>query len=344
MDAGKEISSVPQELVQFIKTGSRFIVAGHKEPDGDCVGSQLALQSVLLRLGKKVVVCSEGPLNRTELKNYSKYFIEIPPEDEKSEGFERLSKFSEGPDLKVIVVDCTGMDRTGSLQKLLEKLPCAVIDHHAAATHPPSTPEAPVYVDANAPSCTLLIEKIITALDLELTTEEATLLLFGLCTDTGFFRHLTEKNAVVFEAAAKMVRYGANPKKVYNSMSGGKNLKSRLLLGNILSRTEAHFNGRLLISNETLEDFNNYGLESRDSDALYKMLLSIDGVEAVIIIRQECVDSCTVSLRSVDKIDVSQIAANFGGGGHMNASGFTMKENITYIKQQLLEYFKNILL
>lgn len=330
MDSGVEILSVPEELVQFIKNGSKFVIAGHKEPDGDCVGSQLALRSALLRIGKEAVVCSAGPFKRSELKDYAHQFTAAPTEEEKSGA-------------RFIIVDCSGKERTGDLQELIEKFPCAVIDHHAAVTHSPSTPQAPVYVDANAPSCTLLIEKLINTLGLELTEEEATLLLFGLCTDTGFFRHLTEKNSTVFISAANMVLRGASPKNVYRVMNGGKSFNSRILLGHILSRTESHFNGKLMLSNETLEEFKTFGFEARDSDNLNKMLQAIENVEAVVIIRQECEESCTVSLRSIEKVDVAQIAASFGGGGHRNASGFTMKGNISDIKQIILEAFKNIL-
>jgi phosphoesterase RecJ-like protein len=331
MDSGIEHPGVPDELVQYIKTGSKFIIAGHKEPDGDCVGSQLALRSALLRLDKEAVVCSAGPFKRTELKDYAGQFTEIPEEKENS-------------NVKTIVVDCSGMERTGSLHELLKPFPCAVIDHHEAVTHPPSTPQTPVYVDADSPSCTLMIEKLITALGLEITHEEADLLLFGLCTDTGFFRHLTEKNADVFEAAARMVHHGASPKEIYKIMNGGKSLNSRLLLGNVLSRTEAYFDGKLLVSYETLKEFKKFGFEGRDSDSLTKMLLSIEGVEAVIIIRQECADNCTVSLRSMDKVDVSKIAASFGGGGHKNASGLTMEGKIPNIKKILLKSFSKVLI
>jgi phosphoesterase RecJ-like protein len=324
-----EHKKVPEKLVQFIKTGSKFIIAGHKEPDGDCVGSQLALRSALLRMGKKAVVCSAGPFKRTELKNYYHQFVESPTEEEKK-------------DAKAIIIDCSNMDRTGSLIEFLEKMPYAIIDHHASAHHGNSTPQIPVYVDADAPSCTLLIEKVITALGLELTADEAALLLFGLCTDTGFFRHLTENNAAVFEAAANMVRRGASPKTIYNIMNGGKSLSSRILMGNILSRTESFFDGKLLISHETLEEFKKFGFEGRDSDNINKMLQSVDGFEATVIIRQECDDNCTVSLRSLDKIDVSQIAAAFGGGGHKNASGLTMQGNISSVKEKILESFSKV--
>jgi phosphoesterase RecJ-like protein len=329
MDSCLEIQDVPDELVQFIRAGSKFIIAGHKEPDGDCVGSQLALRSALVRMGKSAVVCSPGPFKRTELKDYAGQFSLAPTEEEKK-------------DAKVIIVDCSGMERTGSLQELLEGLPCAVIDHHAAVTHPPSTEHSPVYVESASPSCTLLIEKLIAALGLELTSEEAALLLFGLCTDTGFFRHLTEKNSSALVAAARMTRRGASPKTIYNIMNGGKSLNSRILLGHILSRTESYFDGRLMLSHETLEESNTFGFEGRDSDNLYKMLQSIEGAKAVVIIRQECADNCTVGLRSVDPVDVSLIASSLGGGGHRNAAGLTMKGNVSQIKQIILESFKKV--
>ena len=329
MYCGGEIQSVPEELVQFIKTGSRFIIAGHKEPDGDCVGSQLALKSAITRMGKDAVVYSAGPFKRTEIRNFTELFVSAPHIENKD-------------GVKVIIVDCSSIERTGDIREHLENYPCAFIDHHAAVTHSPSTQHAPVYADASSPSCTLLIYKLISALDLVLTEEEAFFLLFGLCTDTGFFRHMTEKNSAVFDAAAEMIRRGASPKKIFSIINGGKSLNSRILMGRILSRTESHFEGRLLLSYETLEEFNTFGYESRDSDSLNQMLTSVSGVEAIAIIRQECADDCTVSLRSIDKINVAQIAVSFGGGGHKNAAGLTMKGEIPYVKKHILDSFYNV--
>ena len=327
MSFSEEILEVPQELVCFIETGSKFIIAGHKEPDGDCVGSQLALRSALIRLGKEAVVCSAGPFERTELKNYKDQFKDLCEAETK--------------DAKVIILDCAGIERTGSIQELLEKFPCAVIDHHVSFKHPPSTEQAPFYVDSNAPACTLLIYRLITALGLEISKEEADLLFFGLSTDTGFFRFLDETDASVFDFAAALVRRGVNPKKIYNTISGGRSYNSRVLLGNILSRIESYFEEKLVLSYETFEECQKYGFKNRDSESLYQLLLSIDKVEAVVMIRQELADTCTVSLRSVDKINVAKIAVSFGGGGHKNAAGLTIKGDISYVKQVILNSLKD---
>jgi len=320
--------AVPQELIDFIRNSSDFIIAGHKEPDGDCVGSQLALQSALLRLGKNAVVCSAGPFKRSELHGYECHFEKNPVMPDSS---------------KVIIIDCSSVGRTGDIQDYLEKFPYAIIDHHARGLMQyNSTPQKPVYIDSTAPSCTLIIFRVIKALGLELSKEEASLLFFGLCTDTGYFRFLTEQNYSVFSAASEFVRRGANPKKIFNTIYNGRSLSSRIMTGRILSRIESHFDGKFLLSYSTLDDFETFGLAGRDSESLNQMMLSVEGVKATVTIRQECAENCTVSLRSTNKIDVARIAAEFGGGGHKNAAGLTMKGDITSVRLILLDTFKKI--
>jgi phosphoesterase RecJ-like protein len=320
-------ADVPRELIEFIKTGLRFIIAGHKEPDGDCIGSQLALLSVLKRLGKEAVVCSAGPFKRTEINKYSNLFLSSVNDIHKAGA-------------RLIIVDCYGIERTGSLEEQLRGMESAVIDHHSVITGWKSA--YPVYINAASPSCTLLVLKLIEALDLEITKDEAVFLLFGLCTDSGFFRHLGINSAHVFELTAKLIHAGASPKEIFDMMNGGKSLNSRLFLGHILSRTESFYDGKLLISSESLEGFNAFGYEARDSDMCNQLLQSVAGVEAIVIIRQELADNCTVSFRSNDKIDVARIASQFGGGGHKNAAGLTIKGTIMTIKKEIIKSFKNV--
>jgi phosphoesterase RecJ-like protein len=194
----------------------------------------------------------------------------------------------------------------------------------------------------------VLVLALIEALGLKLAKEEAEYLLFGLCTDTGFFRHLDERSAETFNAAAKMIAAGASPKKTFQMVSGGKSLNSRLLLGHILSGVESHFDGKLLIGFETNEDFKRFGLEGRDSDTLYQLLQSVAGVEAIVIIRQESSDllhksgeKCSVGLRSRNAVDVSAIAASFGGGGHKNAAGFSIEGTISNVREKIMNVFNN---
>jgi phosphoesterase RecJ-like protein len=320
---------VPAALLRFIGSGSVFIIAGHKEPDGDCVGSQLALCSALERLGKKAIPCSAGPFKRTEVMPFAARFSAAPDETLKAGA-------------KVIIVDCSTPGRIGGLEACIKGLPAAIIDHHAVGDLPEPSPETPVFLDPAATSTTCMILSLIEALGLSLSREEAELLLFGLCTDTGFFRHLDENGAETFAAAERMVRAGASSKAVFQAINGGKSLNSRIFLGQILSRAEALFEGRLILSFEAYEDIQRLGLESRDSDTLYQLLQSIAGVEAIAIIRQETPENCSVGLRSRDTIDVATIAASFGGGGHRNAAGFLAEGIISDIKPRVIERFVKV--
>ncbi|MDR2103180.1 MAG: bifunctional oligoribonuclease/PAP phosphatase NrnA [Treponema sp.] len=322
---------VPRELLDFIREGGKFLVAGHKEPDGDCIGSQLALCSALRRLGKEAVPCSAGPFKRAEIASYEDLFTAVPGEKDR-----------EGA--RVILMDCSNSSRAGDLAEFFKGLPLAVVDHHAAGQDPAEAERAVVYLDGQAPSVTFMTLDIIEALELRPTREEAELLFFGLCTDTGFFRHVDSQGAAVFEYAARLIRAGANPKAAFHAINGGKTLASRKLLGIQLLRAESYFGGKFILTSEKYEETQQFGLEGRDSDSLYQLLQAISGVEAVAIIRQETPEKCTLGFRSRDKVDVAQAALKFGGGGHKNAAGANLNGTIEEIQPQVLAVFSEIFL
>ncbi|MDR0670621.1 MAG: bifunctional oligoribonuclease/PAP phosphatase NrnA [Treponema sp.] len=318
---------VPPELLDFIKTGSKFLIAGHKEPDGDCIGSSLALRSALNRLGKEAILCSAGPFKRTEIKSYEPLFTSSPGEAGRRNA-------------RAIIVDCSSPERTGDLETHIRDLPLALIDHHSTGVRPGEG--TVVYLDPLAPSATSMVLALIEALGLSLTAEEAEYLLFGFCTDTGFFRHIDAGNMEAFVRAGRMVGAGASPKKIFGAINGGKSFNSRILLGIQLSRAEEHFDGRLIYTSEEYEETRRFGLEGRDSDSLYQLLLSVTRVEAIAVIRQETPERCTVGLRSRDWVDVAAVAADFGGGGHKNAAGFAAPALIADLKPRVLSRFERI--
>jgi phosphoesterase RecJ-like protein len=320
---------VPAEIINFIKTGSKFLVAGHQEPDGDCVGSQLALASALRRLGKEAIPCSAGPFKRTEIMPYAEEFIARPGEKERDGA-------------RVIMTDCSGLHRTGDLEPSLKGLPLALIDHHATGDHSSEKDGTLIFLDPHAPSVTFMVLALIEALGLSPTAEEAEFLFFGLCTDTGFFRHVDAGGAETFACASRMIAAGANPKKVFQAINGGKSLNSRRLMGLVLSRAEEHFGGKLILSSEEYEETQRWGLQGRDSDMIYQLLQSIAGVEAVVVIRQENVAKCAIGFRSRDQVDVSAVAASFGGGGHKNAAGLSAPGTIEEWKPRILAAFERV--
>jgi phosphoesterase RecJ-like protein len=316
--------SVPPELLDFIDRHGSFYVIGHKEPDGDCIGSQLALASFLRRNGKEAFLCSAGPFSRNEIMQYeNRFLLDAPPEKPS----ERAA---------ALVLDCSSLQRIGSVAESLPKVPIAFIDHHAAG----SASGEVLFIDDKAPSVTIMVLLLIEAMGGKPTKEEAEYLFFGLGTDTGFFRHLDQNSEESFKAASRLVEAGASPKKVYDLMYGGKSLLSRKLMGEILTRAEPHFEGGLLVSFVTLQDQQRYGIASRDSDTLYQLLLSIGGCEAAMVIRQEGETDCTVGLRARDRVDVGSIAAAFGGGGHRLAAGLSIRGGLEEVKDKLISAFE----
>lgn len=303
---------IPHELHTFLDAYEQYIIAGHREPDGDSIGSCLALDSFLRRRGKKTVLLSSGPFKRPEIRTYETLFLPRIPDTISLEN------------TAVIVLDCANIERIGDAAAGLEKLPYTVIDHHAT-----NTGARPVdYVDHASPATTILIQDCIESFGDKPTAEEAALLLFGLCTDTGFFRHLDTSCPRAFESTARLVAAGASPKETFLNMNGGKSIESRFLISRILSRLTRYYDGQMVVTWETLEDTKEFGLEGRDSDSLYQLIQGIAGVEVIVIVRQETPDNCTVGFRSVHRVDVSTVAQSFGGGGHKHASGLSIPGTI----------------
>jgi phosphoesterase RecJ-like protein len=239
----------------------------------------------------------------------------------------------------VVVLDCSTPERIGYLAEEIAGLPVAVLDHHASGEE---FGEVRI-VDPGAPSVTYLIQLFIESCNDSPTPEEAELLLFGLCTDTGFFRHLTAGSEEVFAAVGRLTSLGASPRDIHHTMFGGRSYESRRLLGELLSRTERHCGGRLLLSVERLEDQQRFGRENRDSDTLYQQLQGVRGADVVVLIREEEPGKCSVGLRSRDGLDVGSLARRLGGGGHRNAAGFTADGKAEDIRTTVLERLAGLL-
>jgi phosphoesterase RecJ-like protein len=312
---------VPQGVLDFIKEGNSFLVAGHKEPDGDCVGSQLALGALLEQLGKKAKLVSDGPWKRPEIAGFQKKFQNTV------KGYSRQNT-------RLIVVDCSSLERTGGLEDALTGFPSLFIDHH-----PPNHASGLRYVNPDAPASVSLVIALWEAFDIPLTRQVAEYLLFGLCTDTGFFRHIGLGGAETLSDAQKLVAAGGSLKKTFAAINGGRSLNSLKLLGTVLTQTESYYEGRLLVSVEYMEEIGRFGRENRNSDLLYQLLQSVAGVEASVVIRQDTPENCALGLRSRDTVNVAEIAAIFGGGGHKNASGAYAEGSIAELKPRVIEAF-----
>jgi phosphoesterase RecJ-like protein len=319
------LQAPPSELIVFFDQHPGFYIVAHEEPDGDSTGSQLVLGSFLERRGKKVVLLSPGPWQRKEIASYERFFRK------------NLSKEEVDPRFGVILLDCASLDRIGSFKEVLSGLNTAVIDHHASNGGSFGSLQ---YIEPKAPCVTLLIQKIIETCREPLTTEEARLLFLGFATDTGFFRHLEVEAAESLELVSRLAARGVTPKSIYQETFGNYSLASRKYLAAILSTLETHFDGKLLVTHITFQDFQTYPKDYRQSDPLYQLLLSVEGCEVVVFIREEEPGKTSVSLRSPRGVNVAEIAQKFGGGGHKNAAGYITPLSWNDAKEQLLEIFR----
>ena len=318
------------ELKSFIENHDFFFIAGHKEPDGDCITSCLGIAAILDYFGKPYQLLSAGPFKRNEVIRWQDKFSDTMEFQDESE------RKKSG----LFIADCSEIVRIGDIDGDLKNLDTFVIDHHKTSG---LTDGMKGHVDSNAPACAFLIQLFYEKLIGDLPAELAKTLFFGICTDTGFFRFLTENSSEVFAAVSRLVAAGADPRTTYREINSGKPYSTRKLLGILLGKAERYLDGRLVVTWESLEDTKKWGLEGRDSDSLYQLMLSAKGVEAVVFLRQDTETTCTGGFRSQDKIDVSVVAAKFGGGGHKNASGMSCNGRVETLIPQIVKEFARIM-
>ncbi len=312
-----------REILDFLKAYKHYIVIGHSEPDGDCLGSQIGIGMFLQSRGAVVTLFSPGPFSRPETADLAPLFSTEWPEA--------------ASDTAVLIMDCSTPDRIGPFSEKLDLFPVGVIDHHASGSHFGKAR----WIEPSAASVTQMVLSIILNENELPSRENAEQLFFGLATDTGFFRHLDAGGAAALEAAAALVKAGASPKAAFARMYGNRPFNSRILLGRLLGRCRQLAEGRLIYTWETLEDSGELGKEARDSDALYQLILGTKGCVAAAVIREEAPGELSAGLRSMYGLDVGKIAAGFGGGGHAKASGFSYKGSREELERLLLPQLEN---
>jgi phosphoesterase RecJ-like protein len=315
------MTEVPAEVGEFLRRYDRYLVVGHVEPDGDCLASAVVLARLLERWGKEVTLADEGPFDRPEVASLRSLF--------RSE----LPRSFDGQ-TAVVVVDCSTEDRLGSLAEAVRGRPVLVIDHHASGQ-----PFGSVrWIVPSAPAVCLLTQLLLERLGESIPAADAELLLFGLCTDTGFFRFLGEGSADTFQAASRLVAAGASPQRVYQKIHSGWNLPRIRLLADALRRAERVLGGQVLFTWWTLADSRKSGRQlARGSDEVYRILRGVEEVEVIVFARQEARRRFSVGFRSVERVDVGELAQALGGGGHARAAGCTLTGSLTEVRRMVLE-------
>lgn len=310
------------ELTRLLDEEPSFIILSHEEPDGDCLGSSLALASFLKRRGKEVIQLNSGPFLRGEIKTWSSSFLPKLPKD-----------FDERfPNAAVLLLDCSSLSRAGEAAKGLESRRIVVIDHHSSTES-----EGDIrYVDSESPAASLLILRLIEAMNDRPSKEEAEYLFFAFATDTGFFRHLDGKSERALQEVSRLVKAGASPKDLYFRITGGKTYASRKHLAMLLQNMRGLEEGKLIVAMERLQDSLAHGRENRDSDAFYQQALAIAETEVVLVLREDAPGRVTGGLRSRSYVDCGKIAQGLGGGGHQRAAGFLLELDIQEAEERVI--------
>ncbi|MEO8216802.1 MAG: bifunctional oligoribonuclease/PAP phosphatase NrnA [Acidobacteriota bacterium] len=313
-----------REVAQRILDGRRFLITSHRNPDGDALGSSLALQGLARKLGKEATVIVRdffsGPLHS------------IPG----AEGVivtDRLpTDYPQNYDA-MFTMECPEHERTG-----FPVLPGPVvnIDHHLGNTMYGEIN----YLDLEAPSVGEMVMRVNGTLGVPLDPDIATAIYVSLATDTGFFRY-TNTTLRAFEAATTLVRAGADPGKISLLINESQSPASMKLLGLCLNSMEFFSGAKIAAIELPRRFFSESGATPEDTEGIVNYGRTIDGV-LVSVLLKEVEGGSRVSMRAKPDVDVQAVAAIFGGGGHKAASGCFVPLPIDEAKKKLLGILKEI--
>jgi phosphoesterase RecJ-like protein len=315
-------------VVAALKANDRFVVASHENPDGDALGSALAMHLALRQLGKDstIFLPGEAPLPA----EYA--FLDMNGLDRKPP--------SDHADRVLVAVDCANGDRLGPDPSLLEQSPLTLdIDHH----HDNSRFGDVNLIVADASSTGEVLADVFRDLGVEVTPEIAEPLYTAVVTDTGRFQY-ANTSPKALRLAADLIEAGADWHKVFQGVYESVQFAKLKLLARALDRAEVYSGGRLVISYLLKKDFAEVGAAEPYSEGIIDYLRGVEGAMAAALIREPPRGDGPkhrVSLRSsVDEIDVSAIARKSEGGGHRQAAGFSSELSIDELKRFIVEEFE----
>lgn len=302
-----------EQIRDAILEKQRFLITSHARPDGDSIGSQLAMAFALDALGKDVRIVNADPA--------PDHYQDFP-------GMERIEIAArvEQPDVDaVIVMECSDLTRTGVAG--LEQEFLVNIDHHGGNR----MYGALNWHDESSAACGEMVFDLIRALGVPLSLEIATHVYLAILTDTGSFHH-SHITPRTFDICRQCVEAGVTPavmaRRVFDSNSFGK-LK---LIGALLDDMELVDEGRLAVLYMDDQMLTVTGSTNNDTEGLINLPLTAREIQAVVFFKVTDNGDVRVSMRSKYDVDVREVASEFGGGGHKNAAGFTVTGHLADVR------------
>lgn len=313
-----------QSVRQAIYDNQSFVISTHINPDGDAIGSQMALYFILKRLGKSAALINQDPVPAN---------CRFLDPDQRIEVF---SESSHAPIIRaadvIIVVDTNSWERIGTVGRFIKTLhPTAIcIDHHleekSFATYE--------VIDENACAAAEMIYDLVLSMSLEIDLDIARSIYTGILTDTGSFR-FPRTSANTHAIVSHLLPCGIQPEHIYGEVYEVSSLAAIQLLGRALHHLQTGSNGQMAWLVVTQDMFAETGASEDDTDGFVNYTMRLKGVKIGILFR-ESVGSTKISIRSKGSYNVGAFANIFGGGGHINAAGIRIKEPIGAVTEKIV--------
>ena len=315
-------------FAEVVRSASKIILTIHQRPDGDCIGSVLAMRLILLHLGKEVRIVAphKTPPTLTFLDPNS----HITALDDLAEADKQWMQTAD----LFFVLDTSSWAQLGDMatpfrESLVKKI---VLDHHTKG----DDIGAETFIDSTAEATGTLVIQAADALGVPLSADIAACAFVAITTDTGWFR-FSSVTSDTFRTAARLVDAGVQPDVLYKEQYEQESLGRIRLIGRTLSKAEPHLDGQFLLTWILLDDFHVAGARSSDSEDIVNMLLQVKGSKMAALISELKNKTYKISFRSRCAVDCSILAAKFGGGGHKKAAGAYMPPPFDKVKQAIIE-------
>jgi phosphoesterase RecJ-like protein len=314
------------EFVKIVHAHQRFVVTCHVRPDGDALGSSLAMALVLESLGKEVLLCVPFavPPNHQFLDPRKRF---------KQLGVDVVAEELEVYDV-LIVLDTSAFAQLGGMADVIRatRLKKVVIDHHISG----DDLDAVLLKNADRDSTGHLVVEAADALGVAITPEIAVAVFVALATDTGWFR-FSSTTGETYRLAGRLADAGAVPHDLYERLYENETLSRLRLIGRTMARTTTELAGRLIHTYIERVDFDAVGAHPADSEDIINMTLSVTGTEVAVILVEQRTGGFKISFRSRNDLDCAAVAAQFGGGGHRQAAGAFLNEPLEAARARVLD-------
>jgi phosphoesterase RecJ-like protein len=293
------------QVVELIEAKRKFAITSHRRPDGDSLGSSLGLYWLLRALDKDVEVIMRDPVPHAYEQLPGAKKVRVTPAVDNSYH-------------AVFVIECSDVTRPGLEE--LEKQFVVNIDHHSTTALFGKIN----WIDSTASAVGEMIYNLCKATGVRVTKEIAECVYTALITDTGSF-HFSNTTERTFKVASELLRTGVKPAKAAEAVFASYPWSRIQLMGAVLSTARRDSTGRVALLRHSLEMQHTAHSSDEDADGFVNYPLTVGEVEAVAMLRESEPGVYRTSLRSKGEVNVAKVAEKFGGGGHRNAAGCTLR-------------------